>query len=75
MKIFFMKCHGEGCPIAHWCVRYTKEVDNPNQVFQVPPYNPERRSCEAFEEVEPDPLKEINRISNYEEKRGKYPNN
>jgi hypothetical protein len=56
-------------------VRYTKEVDNPNQVFQVPPFNPERRSCEAFEEVEPDPLKEINRISNYEEKRGKYPNN
>lgn len=73
MKAFFMLCRGEGCPIKEYCIRYTDPIEKPAQAFQVPPYNHQRKSCEAFEETEPDVLKELLRISNYEEKRDPFP--
>jgi hypothetical protein len=73
MAIIFMLCTGGGCPIKEYCLRYRQKIENPNNVFKVPPYNHERKSCAAFEENEPHVLRQLNIISNYEEPGEAYP--
>jgi hypothetical protein len=75
MTIIFMVCPGENCPIKDYCLRYRDKIENPNNAFAVPPYNHHRKSCHAFEENEPDVLRELNIISNIEEPRKPYSKN